>query len=276
MTNSKFIKGLLANNEKVDPVLAYMSQISDEVRALTENELPPLSLVQNIGSPAVVDFVWVGISTFEDLIHRFRVRPDWTVFDLGCGCGRLAIPFVRYLKGEGKYYGVDVWPEGIDWCREHLPEGVFHCLKVEDNYYYQEARKGVKNTFNLSFIPDNSVDLIFGISVFTHLVRSDIEIYLKEFKRILAPGRCAYLSCFIIDKYFEEYRKDTGLFTSLVEETPGEFHAFKGQDFFAGYALETLKSMLAEAGLSLVFHELGSWARKPGSRSYQDILIIER
>ena len=53
-------------------------------------------------------------------MQRFRVDDDWKILDMGCGCGRMAIPFSAYLSEKGKYIGFDVWSDGIEWCNENI------------------------------------------------------------------------------------------------------------------------------------------------------------
>ena len=42
----------------------------------------------------------------------------------------------------------------------------------------------------LSFIPDNSVDLIYNCHVLEHFKRRDVQDVLKEWQRVLKPGGC--------------------------------------------------------------------------------------
>lgn len=48
-------------------------------------------------------------------------------------------------------------------------------------------------------LADRSVDRIFLFSVFTHMLRPDIENYLSEFKRLLNSGGLVYATSFIYD-----------------------------------------------------------------------------
>src|SRR5690606_11385803 len=42
--------------------------------------------------------------------------------------------------------------------------------------------------------PDASVDLLYGISVMTHLTELNQQLWLEEISRILKPGGCALLT----------------------------------------------------------------------------------
>ena len=48
-------------------------------------------------------------------------------------------------------------------------------------------------------IDDHSVDRIFLMSVFTHMLEADVRHYLAEFKRIMKPGALVLATWFIVD-----------------------------------------------------------------------------
>ncbi len=91
------------------------------------------------------------------------------LLDFGIGAGRLA----RLFKGfGGRYVGVDVDQEMVDWVKANLPW-------VEA---YRTEPRG-----RLPF-PDGVFDAVVGVSVFTHMNERDHLFYLEEFKRVTAPG----------------------------------------------------------------------------------------
>ncbi len=91
------------------------------------------------------------------------------VLDWGVGCGRVA----RHLApsfGE-RFFGCDIDADNIRWCNQHL-SGSFKASRLEPPLPY----------------PDASFDLIYGVSVFTHL-RGPWEVrWLEELHRVLRPG----------------------------------------------------------------------------------------
>jgi len=92
------------------------------------------------------------------------------VLDFGCGCGRVA----RYLCGIKKtgVYGADYNPSLIQWCQQNLRHGSF-----EQNNLAPP----------LSF-PSSRFDLVYVLSVFTHLPESLQQAWMTEFGRIVRPG----------------------------------------------------------------------------------------
>jgi SAM-dependent methyltransferase len=243
-----------------------------------ESSLPPLPLVQTIGSHNYDHFRQNGARFFRDIADRLQIVETSRLLDLGCGCGRMAIPFANFLK-QGRLFGCDVWPEGIAWCREHLTadgKASFHLQAAENNYYFNAFDKSRENKFILDWLPDNELDASFAISVFTHLIRNDAQSYLNEIARGTKQGGLAYFTFFLIDKYFWAYRAETGQHTDVKEAENGAYYAYAGQDFFAGFSMGALHEMFDQAGWDVISFDLGSWARKPGALNYQDTFILER
>lgn len=97
------------------------------------------------------------------------------ILDFGCGCGR-AWAGIRVILPDSysKLYGMDIDPEAIGWLKENYP------LYTED--------------FVIGpYLPPSSFeagmfDLIYGISVFTHLPEDMQFLWLEELARITKSG----------------------------------------------------------------------------------------
>ena len=95
-----------------------------------------------------------------------------SILDFGVGCGRIARPLRSYIGSGAKLYGTDIDIEAIDWCRQNYGEiAVF-----ESNDLWPPLKH-----------PDNSFDLVYGMSVFTHLPEEMQFKWLAELNRILKP-----------------------------------------------------------------------------------------
>ena len=137
--------------------------------------VPPALLMATIGGHAHWEKFEKGgmdsVKAFADLVDRNGgdFREAKRILDFGCGCGRLA----RHLpkNTDASIYGVDYNKMLIDWCADNLP-GTY-----------------VKNQLNppLDF-PDNHIDIMYLLSVFTHLRIPTQQAWLKEYRRILVPG----------------------------------------------------------------------------------------
>jgi SAM-dependent methyltransferase len=137
--------------------------------------IPPAGLRARVGGASRDEFTLVGregaatiLRAFERCRDRRRDYPDW--LDFGCGCGRLA----RWTSGAEpviRLKGVDVDAAQIRWARRHLP-GDFSVMRPSPP---------------LVFAPE-SLDVVYAISIFTHLDEREQCDWLAELARILRPG----------------------------------------------------------------------------------------
>jgi len=254
--------------------------IAESLRRDPPADLPPVPMMVTIGSNDAQHFINNMAFYTGDIVGLCRVRPEGNVLDIGSGCGRLALGFEHYLAPSSEYVGFDVWDGGIAWCRDTItarrPNFRFHAVAARDNYYFEDARNAVGNSFDLSFLPDARFDAAFALSVFTHLTRPDARQYLHMLARVLKPGGFGYLTFFVIDEAFHRFVEETGQHRALKEEEPGVWHAYARQHFFAGFSRDCVEEMVAEAGLRTVHTEPGLWAQKPGARIYQDLFLVQK
>jgi len=112
-----------------------------------------------------------ALKTFQILVddHGGNFRNARAVLDFGCGCGRLTRHAPNMTDAE--IYGVDYNGRLVEWCAENLP-GHF-------------SKNGLRPP--LSFA-DGQFDVIWLLSVFTHLRIATQNDWLSELQRVTAPG----------------------------------------------------------------------------------------
>jgi SAM-dependent methyltransferase len=94
------------------------------------------------------------------------------ILDWGCGPGRI-IRHLPSVTGPGcEYYGTDTNRRSVNWCSENLPAIRFNHNTMEAKLPY----------------PVCYFDIIYGISVFTHLSEPMHFKWFDELYRILRPG----------------------------------------------------------------------------------------
>jgi SAM-dependent methyltransferase len=138
--------------------------------------VPPPRLRFRVGSSSSrAEFLRVGGVCAEDLLKAYRTvaRPadaDGRWLDFGSGCGRVA----RHLLGRppiSDYTGVDVDADQIAWAARNLP-GRFATIPRHPP----------------TALPSESFDVVFSVSVFTHLDEAAQMAWLEELRRVLRPG----------------------------------------------------------------------------------------
>ena len=129
----------------------------------------------------------LGLFQLEQLI-RHGLLPEHTLLDIGCGCLRGGVHFVRYLQ-TGGYYGHDLHPELIDagLTEELAPLG----LSVPRAHFQSNADFDFSG-FTAPF------DFALAQSLFTHLPFNDIRLCLERLAPHMRPGGRLYATFFAL------------------------------------------------------------------------------
>lgn len=162
-------------------------RIRDAVRALRYKQaippdsrpdglpLPPPRLALRVtGTPDLVSFVEGGRhaadSIRESLARQGMALGDVrSLLDFGCGCGRV----IRHWRdARARIRGTDADAGAIAWCRRNLPFAQFSVNALRPPLEYAEAE----------------FDLVYALSVFTHLPEELQRPWLEELARVLLPG----------------------------------------------------------------------------------------
>lgn len=144
--------------------------------------LPPPELIfQVTGHYAVKPYYESGVldaQAIRETItkHGANMNEFSAILDFGCGVGRTLRNFSKLLQTE--VCGTDYNPKLIEWCKNNLNFAKFSQNRITSKLDYS----------------DNKFDLIYLISVFTHLPEDTQKFWLEEFKRILKPGGLLYIS----------------------------------------------------------------------------------
>ncbi len=143
--------------------------------------LPPAYLRYRVhGSPYAEGFLKMGKRCSEDIEAALKkVGKDFdsfqNVLDFGCGCGRTLMWFTDRSP---RLYGTDIDAEAVSWCRNNL----------------DLARLSVNDALPPLEYPSETFDLIYAISVFTHLDEDYQFRWLNELKRVARPGGIVILT----------------------------------------------------------------------------------
>jgi SAM-dependent methyltransferase len=134
----------------------------------------------------------------DRLAREFGLSETSEILDIGCGVGRLAIGIKARGLAFGSYLGIDVSSKRIEWCVSNLAPTdnrlKFRFIDMKNERYNPSGRIGL----NLS-LPNDSVDVVYNYSVFTHLPEGDMREYLKLISDVLRPSGKCFVTMFVAD-----------------------------------------------------------------------------
>jgi SAM-dependent methyltransferase len=124
-----------------------------------------------------------------------------SVFDFGCGCGRLARQLIQQTPRPRSYLGIDLHRPVVEWAEANLAPHAEGFKFAHHDVRYEPWNPGEDKPEVAPFpTPDGSRSLVIAFSVFTHLIQAHAEYYFEEVARVLAPGGAFYSTWFLFDK----------------------------------------------------------------------------
>jgi ubiquinone/menaquinone biosynthesis C-methylase UbiE len=139
---------------------------------------PPKHLQIRVVGDYVPGFIESGFSSIYPDLNRSlekvgkQLGDFQRILDFGCGCGR-AIRALSNLLPRCQLYGIDIDQEAIEWLKSN---------------YSELAEFSVAPHIPPTTFESQMFDLIFGISVFTHLPEEMQFQWLNELSRITKSG----------------------------------------------------------------------------------------
>ena len=113
-----------------------------------------------------------GRSTAEWIISSYKKhRPQnpRSILDWGCGPGRVVRHLPELLSPGTTLVGSDFNPRSVEWCRENIPQVTFYENNIEPPLPWAAEK----------------FDLIYAISVFTHLSEKRFHLWIHTISELL-------------------------------------------------------------------------------------------
>ena len=210
------------------------------------------------------------------LIRAAGLTPDCDVLEVGCGVGRISQMVAHYLSPSARFEGFDIVDTFIDWCQKsitaHAPN--FRFRKVDlYNKFYNPGGTLQSSDFRFPY-EDESFDVLYLTSVFTHMMAPDVRHYIDEFQRVLRPGGRCVSTCFMLNAETEALINE-GKSTQPLRHHFGETYATDPDvpEAVTGFKESQLLQWYKERGFVLQGKYHGAWSGRTPFTSAQDILV---
>ena len=253
----------------------------DETLRASIPPFPPLELRQITAAPDLSEFLWTGLVDMDRIMSLYEKvtvnEPveNPSILDFGCGCGRM-VRFLSDYGPTGSIHACEVNPDHMKWCRDNLTS-----IQISQS----EALPP------LPYI-DQMFNMIYGLSVFTHLTEENATKWLAELKRVLKPNGIlivtisGYASLNTIKKSVP-HQQMTNLKVEEVEHTIENFPTTPFVFFKYNKSAIDIAKAGSEYGITFIHPDYiyKNWASEgfkvleiiPGGlRGWQDIVILQR
>ncbi|MEM7473724.1 MAG: class I SAM-dependent methyltransferase [Planctomycetota bacterium] len=137
--------------------------------------VPSFSSMHKTSSKTVKHYYESGIRTAVPILTAARANgldlKQAKVLDFGCGVGRQLAHMTRHLP-ENEYYACDIDDLSVSFIQKHYEQVSAYVSSFRPPLAYEDA----------------FFDMIYSVSIFSHLHLDDIEPWLQELARITKPG----------------------------------------------------------------------------------------
>jgi SAM-dependent methyltransferase len=154
--------------------------------------VPPTALRFRVhGDLALESFLETGRQCCQDIRAALAtvdrdINSFDRILDFGCGCGRTLLWLAPWAE-RTELDGTDIDRDAISWCRGSI----------------RFARFAVNDPLPPLPYPEMSFDLVYLISVFTHLTEDLQLLWLEELRRVSRPG--GYVLVTLRGSYYQDH-----------------------------------------------------------------------
>lgn len=238
-----------------DSILKYASHLSDQewfeaivkslehpfVDGIQLPGFPPEKFQRNSVGSSGKHALGEGFNFYSEIKRHAAnlgrpITGDSRILDFGCGWGRMMRFFLKNVVADN-LYGIDVDPEMIDICINTVRYGNYSVVTPEPPTQFA----------------NNSFDVVYAYSVFSHLAESIHIKWVEEFSRILKPG-----GIFIATTQARR-------FIELCRSLRGQNHEFNWYNALANSFLDTEAALADYDNGKFLYSPTGGGPTRPAS-----------
>ena len=232
--------------------------VRDPSRSEPRIPLPPPELQRHVGE--LGDFPATGWRIYGDLRAHLgrhaRLADLERVLDWGCGCGRVLGWLLEDVPAE-RVFGCDIDREAIEWLAGRASGATVHPSDALPPLPYDAA----------------FFDLVYGISVFTHLDEPTQFRWLEELARVCRPGGLVAVSVLgpSVSPPWLRLALDQKGFSDELSAQSGVFATWSSPDYYrlACHTPEYVASRWTR------FFDVLEWI-EGGINAHQDLVVMRR
>ena len=176
--------GLIRFSDTLRFYLAWIKTYPARKKFLASHEnlaLPPAYYLYETFNLNYHSFYNESRKTAQWLIDHFNHFTDTNhanILDWGCGPGRIIRHLRDTLPSTASLSGTDYNEKYIKWCRKHIQGVRFKTNELDPPMNFE----------------NDHFDIIFGISIFTHLSATNHYAWFDELIRVTKPGGIIFLT----------------------------------------------------------------------------------
>ncbi|MEN8125900.1 MAG: class I SAM-dependent methyltransferase [Bacteroidota bacterium] len=219
---------LLYSADKVNFYIERFKNRKNNAEFIKKNpdiNLPPDYLIYESFQIDYKKYFTDSFETAKWLTNHFKKHIDLKekrILDWGCGPGRIIRHLPKVIGNSCEYYGTDYNKKSIDWCSKYIPNIHFNNNPLQAKLPYE----------------DNFVDIIYGISIFTHLSKKLHYDWYKELFRVLKPQGIMFLTTQgenykvkLTENELENFNQNDLVVRGNVKEGHRTYSAFHPKEF---------------------------------------------
>lgn len=244
-------------------------------------QYPPLHLRRHVGGMSA-GLNGPGYEFVAYLRLLAQLRDGDALWDIGCGCGMLALA-LHDLGWQGRLIGTDIHQPCIDWARKHVATRFaghkFIHMDVFNAAYWPKGTLSAEDW--LRRFDERGFDVVVAKSLFTHVLPDELDVYLAGIADRLKAGGKALLTFFILSE--DQARLAASGKNRLSFQHYGEDGRCAVRNHVAptaavAYEQHYLMKSLRGAGFKVDDRSLryGVWTGRVDGLSFQDLVVVEK